>query len=94
MYLFRDFSVLDFKSLFLQTRFEFPADIDDVSEDAQDLIHRLICVPNGRFGKKGLDEFKNHPWFSAIAWENIRDSESIDTYLKCYFQKHIMRRLK
>ena len=45
-----------------------------MSEDAQDLIKRLICVPSERFGKNGLDEFKAHVWFSGIDWDNIRDS--------------------
>jgi len=58
-----------------QTRFEFPAELDDVSEDAQDLIKRLICVPSERFGKNGLDEFKAHVWFSGIDWDNIRDMD-------------------
>ncbi|GFR86706.1 serine/threonine-protein kinase MRCK alpha [Elysia marginata] len=58
-----------------QTRFEFPTDVDDVSEDAQDLIKSLICIPSDRFGKNGLPDFKNHPWFSSIDWDNIRDMD-------------------
>ena len=61
-----------------QTRFEFPTDIDeseDVSDQAKDLMSRLICSPDRRFGKCGLDDFKSHPWFGAIDWQNIRDSK-------------------
>ncbi|XP_059170466.1 serine/threonine-protein kinase MRCK alpha-like isoform X3 [Physella acuta] len=58
-----------------QSRFEFPTDVDDVSTEAQDLIRRLICTPNERFGKNGLEDFKNHTWFSSIDWENIRDMD-------------------
>ncbi|GFO48655.1 serine/threonine-protein kinase mrck alpha [Plakobranchus ocellatus] len=58
-----------------QTRFEFPADVDDVSHEAQDLIKSLICIPSGRFGKNGLSDFKNHPWFTSIDWDNIRDMD-------------------
>ncbi|KAH9523079.1 Serine/threonine-protein kinase MRCK alpha, partial [Bulinus truncatus] len=58
-----------------QSRFEFPTDIDDVSPEAQDLMRRLICTPNERFGKNGLEDFKNHPWFSSIDWDNIRDMD-------------------
>lgn len=60
----------------LQTRFEFPTDVDDVSPEAKDLVQRLICGAEKRFGKNGLDDFKNHPWFVGIDWENIRDSKA------------------
>jgi serine/threonine-protein kinase MRCK len=59
----------------LQTRFEFPTDVDDVSPEAKDLMRRLICSAEKRFGKNGLDDFKNHPWFVSIDWDNIRDSK-------------------
>ncbi|KAL8615672.1 hypothetical protein ACOMHN_034822 [Nucella lapillus] len=56
-----------------QTRFEFPTDVDDISPEAKDLMQRLICSAEKRFGKNGLDDFKNHPWFVGIDWDNIRD---------------------
>ncbi|XP_076464041.1 serine/threonine-protein kinase MRCK alpha-like isoform X3 [Babylonia areolata] len=56
-----------------QTRFEFPTDVDDISPEAKDLVRRLICSAEKRFGKNGLDDFKNHPWFVGIDWDNIRD---------------------
>ncbi|KAL8613630.1 hypothetical protein ACOMHN_022049 [Nucella lapillus] len=56
-----------------QTRFEFPTDVDDVSPEARDLVHRLICSAEKRFGKNGMEDFKNHPWFVGIDWDNIRD---------------------
>lgn len=61
-----------------QTRFEFPTDIEeseDVSDLAKDLMRHLICSPDKRFGKSGLDDFKNHVWFKGIDWDNIRDSK-------------------
>ncbi|XP_070576625.1 serine/threonine-protein kinase MRCK alpha-like isoform X2 [Ptychodera flava] len=56
-----------------KTRFDFPTDIDDVSDDAKDLIRKLICSSEHRLGQNGLDDFKNHPWFEGIEWDNIRD---------------------
>lgn len=62
--------------IFLQTRFEFPTDVDDVSPEAKDLVRQLICSAEKRFGKNGLDDFKDHPWFVGIDWDNIRDSKA------------------
>ena len=61
----------------LQSKFEFPTDedIEDISDQAKDLLRQLICSANCRFGKNGLDDFKNHPWFGDLDWENVRESE-------------------
>lgn len=59
-----------------QTRFEFPTDEEeDISDDAKDLLKSLICSADKRMGRNGLDDFKNHHWFSGIDWHNIRDSK-------------------
>lgn len=63
-----------FLFLLFQSRFEFPCDVE-VSEDAKDLIKKLICSADQRFGRTGLEEFKQHPWFSGIDWANIRESK-------------------
>uniref|UniRef100_A0A3B5ACR1 Serine/threonine-protein kinase MRCK alpha n=1 Tax=Stegastes partitus TaxID=144197 RepID=A0A3B5ACR1_9TELE len=57
-------------------RFQFPQQITDVSEDAKDLIRRLICSREHRLGQNGIEDFKQHPFFTGIAWENILTCEA------------------
>ncbi|XP_063757517.1 serine/threonine-protein kinase MRCK alpha isoform X6 [Eleginops maclovinus] len=57
-------------------RFQFPQQITDVSEDAKDLIRRLICSREHRLGQNGIEDFKHHPFFVGIIWENILTCEA------------------
>ncbi|XP_027726664.1 serine/threonine-protein kinase MRCK alpha isoform X1 [Vombatus ursinus] len=57
-------------------RFQFPVQVTDVSESAKDLIRRLICSREHRLGQNGIEDFKNHPFFSGIDWDNIRNCEA------------------
>ncbi|XP_035380100.1 serine/threonine-protein kinase MRCK beta isoform X2 [Electrophorus electricus] len=59
-----------------EERFQFPSHITDVSEEAKHLIQRLICSRERRLGQNGIDEFRKHPFFSGIDWENIRCTEA------------------
>nr|XP_037876079.1 serine/threonine-protein kinase Genghis Khan isoform X2 [Bombyx mori] len=47
-----------------------------VSEEAQDLIRRLICGSENRLGKNGLQDFKSHPWFGGVEWETVREVQA------------------
>ncbi|XP_023600803.1 serine/threonine-protein kinase MRCK alpha isoform X6 [Myotis lucifugus] len=57
-------------------RFQFPPQLTDVSENAKDLIRRLICSREHRLGQNGIEDFKKHPFFSGIDWENIQNCEA------------------
>ncbi|XP_063079682.1 serine/threonine-protein kinase MRCK alpha isoform X2 [Engraulis encrasicolus] len=57
-------------------RFQFPAAMTDVSEDAKDLMRRLICSREHRLGQNGILDFQQHPFFSGIDWDNIRCCEA------------------
>ncbi|XP_076873087.1 serine/threonine-protein kinase MRCK beta isoform X2 [Brachyhypopomus gauderio] len=59
-----------------EERFQFPSHITDVSEEAKDLIQRLICSRERRLGQNGIEEFRRHLFFSGIDWENIRSTEA------------------
>ncbi|XP_076611885.1 serine/threonine-protein kinase MRCK beta isoform X4 [Chaetodon auriga] len=59
-----------------EERFQFPSHVTDVSDDAKDLIQRLLCSRERRLGLNGIADFKNHPFFSGIDWDNIRSTEA------------------
>ncbi|XP_018409819.1 PREDICTED: serine/threonine-protein kinase MRCK gamma [Nanorana parkeri] len=50
---------------------QFPSDVTDVSEHAKDLIKQLICRQEKRLGRGGVRDFKKHPFFSGVDWDNI-----------------------
>ncbi|XP_062974151.1 serine/threonine-protein kinase MRCK beta isoform X4 [Elgaria multicarinata webbii] len=59
-----------------EERFQFPSHVTDVSEEAKDLIQRLICSRERRLGQNGIDDFKSHAFFEGLNWDNIRNLEA------------------
>lgn len=59
-----------------EERFQFPSHVTDVSEEAKDLIQRLICSRERRLGQNGIEDFKKHAFFKGLSWENIRNLEA------------------
>lgn len=57
---------------------------DMVSEEAKDLVNKLMCLdPKDRLGSNkdeaypnGGEEIKAHPWFSEINWDTLREDEA------------------
>lgn len=39
---------------------------DEISDDAWDLITKLLCPANSRLGRNGVDEIKAHPFLKVI----------------------------
>ncbi|ROT39832.1 hypothetical protein SODALDRAFT_274040 [Sodiomyces alkalinus F11] len=60
------------------------ADCEPISEEAKDLINKLLCMePQMRLGAarddkyaSGGEEIRNHPWFSGINWETLVQDEA------------------
>ena len=44
-----------------------------ISEEAEDLIFRMINNSDNRLGKNGAEEIKKHPFFKGIDWDNVRN---------------------
>lgn len=56
----------------LNRKIPWPCVPEDMSEDAADLIDKLLTEdPNQRLGAKGAPEVKSHPFFKDISWDNL-----------------------
>ena len=62
-----------FKIINYEKYLEFPPEIK-LSDEAKDLIKKMISDPNKRLGKNGADEIKAHPFFKGVDWENVRST--------------------
>ncbi|KAK7521824.1 hypothetical protein IWZ03DRAFT_102272 [Phyllosticta citriasiana] len=69
----------------LERRIDWPPEDEyEVSEEAKDLMNRLMCTdPSKRLGANmddkyasGGEEIRSHPWFADVNWETLRDDEA------------------
>ncbi|XP_056911584.1 myotonin-protein kinase isoform X1 [Takifugu flavidus] len=59
------------KIIHFQDYFEFPSSGPEISEKARSLILGLICEREDRLGRKGLSDFRGHPFFSGLDWASL-----------------------
>ena len=58
----------------------------DVSDEARDLIRKLITNKEERLGRNGIEELKVHPFFNEINWDSIESSTLLKLNHLLYFQ--------
>ena len=46
----------------------------ETSDSAKDLMRRLICAAEIRMGQNGILDFRSHPFFTGVDWDNITQS--------------------
>ena len=63
------------KVLNWQKYLKFPDEIK-ISDEAEDLIKKMINNSNERLGKNGVEEIKAHPFFKGIDWDNLRNTKA------------------
>ena len=75
----RTFCITTHESLFISQRasglsldIPWPAVPEEMSEEAYDLINRLLEPnPSERLGANGVEEIKSHPFFADINWDTL-----------------------
>nr|XP_039247827.1 serine/threonine-protein kinase MRCK alpha-like isoform X1 [Styela clava] len=54
-------------------KFRFPSGAynREVSDAAKSLMSSLVCDSKDRLGQRGTEDFRDHPFFTGIDWENL-----------------------
>ncbi|KAK9135996.1 hypothetical protein Syun_015326 [Stephania yunnanensis] len=58
-----------------KTCLKFPEE-PKISDDAKDLICRLLCNVETRIGTRCVDDIKGHPWFKGVQWDRLYEIEA------------------
>lgn len=58
-----------------KTCLKFPEE-PKISNEAKDLICRLLCDVETRLGTQGAEEIKVHPWFRSVNWDMLYEMEA------------------
>ncbi|CAA7390508.1 unnamed protein product [Spirodela intermedia] len=58
-----------------KTHLKFPEEAN-LSDEAKDLISKLLCNVDQRLGTKGANEIKIHPWFKGVKWDKLYQMEA------------------
>jgi len=57
-------------------QYDWPENADEISKENRDLIERILVLdPKARLGAKGFDEFRKHPFFDGLDWDNLSKTE-------------------
>ena len=51
----------------------FPEDVV-ITDEAKDLIRRLLTDKKHRLGANSVDEIKSHPWFASVDWKRLKET--------------------
>lgn len=70
-----DSSITCQKILHWKKTLVIPAEAN-LSDEAIDLIQKLITDADKRLGRNGVDEIKTHPFFNDFDWDGVRDSKA------------------
>ncbi|KAJ3014858.1 hypothetical protein HKX48_004913 [Thoreauomyces humboldtii] len=54
-----------------EKHFAFPDDIP-ISDEAADIMRKLICKKDVRLGRNGSKDIQDHPWFKGFDWDAVR----------------------
>ncbi|KAL4579526.1 hypothetical protein LXL04_015676 [Taraxacum kok-saghyz] len=68
--------VMEFQIVHWRKHLRFPEDAM-LPPEAKDLIYKLLCDVEHRFGTSRPDQIKSHPWFKDVMWDQLYEMEAV-----------------